>query len=380
MTIAFYISAHGFGHAVRCAQIIRALPPQIPVLIRSAVPRWFFDQEIRGRSFTLEPERFDVGAVGPDSVGIDLERTITEAAEVHRDAMDRIGEEAAFLRDHDVKAVLCDAPAPPLVAAREAGLPALLMANFTWVEIYGTLAAKAREAGEKDLAAEASRLVGDMRRRYAAADAHLIPGLAIDMVSVERRIPIPIVARRAAPDRQKLADVLGFDPDRPIVQIYLGTAGLTDMVWERLQFFTKEQFFSFTPVPGDAGAAIRILPECELGHAEATASVDAVVGKLGYSLCAECLHSGIPVIYPPRPDFAEFPALESAMQSAELAVPRSLPAFLRLEWRGALKRAAQARAAVLENLGDTLPETDGADVAAALLAETWRTGSVEHLG
>lgn len=380
MTIAFYISAHGFGHAVRCSQVIMALPPQIPVLIRSGVPRWFFEQEIRGRSFTLESERFDVGAVGPDAVGVDIERTFTEAGEVHRDAMNRVAEEAEFLREHGVKAVLCDAPAPPLVAAKELGVPGLLLANFTWVEIYAALAARAREEGEADLAAEGSRLVGEMRRRYAEAGAHLIPGLAIDMQSVERRIPIPIIARRATPDRERLADLLAFDPEKPIFQIYLGTAGLKGMAWERLPLFIREQFFSFTPVPGDEEAAIRILPEGELTHAAATASVDAVVGKLGYSLCAECLHSGIPILYPPRPDFAEFPALESAMREAGLAVPLSSQAFRRLEWRGALKRAREARAATLENVGADLPETDGAEVAAALLAEAWRTGSLGHLG
>lgn len=380
MTVAFYISAHGFGHAVRCSQVISALPPQIPVFIRSGVPRWFFEQEIRGRSFTLEPERFDVGAVGPDAVGIDIERTFAEAAEVHRDAMNRVADEAEWLREQGVKTVLCDAPAPPLVAAKELGIPALLLANFTWVEIYSAMAARAREAGDADLAAEGSRLVGEMRRRYAEAGAHLVPGLAVDMQSVERRVPIPIIARRAAPDRERLADLLGYDPEKPIVQVYLGTAGLTGMAWERLPLFIREQFFSFTPVPGDEEAVVRILPEGELTHAAATASVDAVVGKLGYSLCAECLHSGIPILYPPRPEFAEFPALESAMQEAGLAVPLSAQAFRRLEWRGALRRAKQVKATVLEDLGEHLPETDGAEVAANLIAEAWRTGTLDHLG
>lgn len=395
MTLAVYISSHGFGHAVRAAQVIRALPPQIPVLIRSAVPRWFFDQELRDRPYTLEAGRFDVGALGPDSIGIDPALTFREAARTHAEAMDRIADESELLRQCGARAVLCDAPAPPLVAAKSAGIPALLLANFTWVEIYSELLARARQTThdaapkdtplispplDRDLAAEAGRLIGDLRRRYAEADAQLIPGLAIEMKSVARRIDIPIVARHGRPDRLALADLLGYDPERPIVQVYLGAAGLSGMDWSKLELYEREQFFSFTPVPGDVAAVIRILPEVGFAHADATASADAVVGKLGYSLCAECLASGIPILYAPREDFAEFPALESAMKRAGLAVPLSHAAFMSLEWRAALKKARTARGATLADLGDRLPDTDGAPVAASLVAEAWRTGSTDHLG
>lgn len=374
MTLAVYVSSHGFGHSVRASQVIRALPPQIPVLIRSMTPRWFFEQELRGRPFTLEPERFDVGALGPDSVGIDIERTFTEAWAVHRRAMDRLEEEAGLLRERGVRAVLCDAPAPPLLAAKQLGVPSLLMANFTWVEIYAALAAQARAQGLGDAAAEGSLLVGEMRRRYAEADAMLVPGLAIEMKSVERRIPVPIVARHGRPNREALADALGFDGGQPMVQIYLGAAGLSGMQWEKLALFEREQFFSFTPVPGDESAKVRILPEGVMNHADATASADAVVGKLGYSLCAECLASGIPIIYTAREDFAEFPALEAAMREAGLGIAVSAQGFKRLEWRAALRRASKARG------GTELPDCSGAQVAATLVAEAWRTGSTEHLG
>lgn len=393
MTLAVYISAHGFGHSVRSAQVIRAIPPQIPVLIRSTTPKWFFDQELRDRPYSLEPARFDVGALGPDSIGIDVARTFREAAAVHAEAMTHVADEADFLREHGVRAVLCDAPAPPLVAAKSAGLPALLLSNFTWVEIYAGLLARAREtAGEsasprdlspgldRDLAARAGLLIGDLRRRYAEADAHLIPGLAIEMKSVARCIEIPIIARHGRPDRAALAEWLGFDAERPIIQVYLGASGLSGVAWEKLELYDHEQFFSFTPVPGDEAAMIRILPEGSMLHADATASADAVIGKLGYSLCAECLASGIPIIYAPREDFAEFPALEAEMKKAALAVPLSHVSFLGLQWRAALKKARQAREAALDDGGARLPDTDGADVAASLLAETWRTGSIDHMG
>ena len=50
--------------------------------------------------------------------------------------MARVDDDAGRLRDEGTAAVLCDAPPVPLVAARRAGIPGFLLANFTWAEIY----------------------------------------------------------------------------------------------------------------------------------------------------------------------------------------------------------------------------------------------------
>ena len=50
--------------------------------------------------------------------------------------MGRVKEDTQGLRDEGTAAVLCDAPAVPLVAARRAAVPGFLLANFTWADIY----------------------------------------------------------------------------------------------------------------------------------------------------------------------------------------------------------------------------------------------------
>ena|SRR5271157_1474311 len=58
------------------------------------------------------------------------------AARVHAEGMAQFDEEALWLRDERVAALLCDAPAVPLVVARRAGIPGCLLGNFTWADTW----------------------------------------------------------------------------------------------------------------------------------------------------------------------------------------------------------------------------------------------------
>ena len=81
----------------------------------------------------------------------------------HGEAMAGIDDQVRRLREQETAAVLCDAPAVPLVAARRAGVPGFLMSNFTWADIY---APYARAVG-----GEALRFVADLRACYRQATA-----------------------------------------------------------------------------------------------------------------------------------------------------------------------------------------------------------------
>src|SRR5439155_24525097 len=111
----------------------------------------------------LEAYVSDVGVVSPpgDSTATDGPATLALAARVHSEAMTRLDDEVDRLREQGIAAVLCDAPAVPLVAARRAGIPGFVMSNFTWADIY---APHARPVG-----GDALRLVAELRRAYRHA-------------------------------------------------------------------------------------------------------------------------------------------------------------------------------------------------------------------
>ena len=140
--LAFYVTSHGFGHLNRTVAVINHVPADLPVVIRShpnLFPNW---RERLTRPAELTGHVSDAGAVNPpgDSTATDGPATLELAARVHAEAMARVDEEARWLRDERVAALLCDAPAVPLVAARRAGIPGLLLANFTWADIYAPYA------------------------------------------------------------------------------------------------------------------------------------------------------------------------------------------------------------------------------------------------
>ena len=71
MTVVFFISGHGFGHASRDVEVINALGriagPDLRVIIRSAVPASLLERTVRV-PFELRPGICDTGLVQPNSV------------------------------------------------------------------------------------------------------------------------------------------------------------------------------------------------------------------------------------------------------------------------------------------------------------------------
>jgi UDP-N-acetylglucosamine:LPS N-acetylglucosamine transferase len=72
---------------------------------------------------------------------------------------------------------------------------------------------------------------------------------------------------------------------------------------------------------------------------DVVASCDAVIAKPGYGTVGECMANGIPVMYYPRPEFAEYAALRRAMIEWGGAVQIPFADFTELRWRSALDRA-----------------------------------------
>ena len=87
MTIAFYISGHGFGHASRSIEVINALVDQQPgtrIIIRSEIAPWLVQRTVR-RGVTLEPAQCDTGVVQVDSLTLDATATLARARALHVD-------------------------------------------------------------------------------------------------------------------------------------------------------------------------------------------------------------------------------------------------------------------------------------------------------
>jgi hypothetical protein len=335
--VVAYVTSHGYGHLNRSAAVLNRLPDSLPLMIRCApdlFPAW---RERLRRPAELSSYTGDAGAVNPpgDSAATDGPATLARAMAVHAEAMSRLAEEVDFLRDHGAQAVLADAPAPPLAAAARAGVPAGLLANFTWSEIYAEHAAAAGP--------EALAFVEELRTTYALATIAFRAQPALSLAEIPRRRDVGMVATPGRSDREGLCRLLDIDPKSILVYFYIGRYGQTSLDWENLAALRGYEFIGFHEAPVGRLPNLRVVPPNEWNGADLAASCDVAVAKAGYGTVCEAMVAGTPLVYPPRVGFAEHEALEAAMRSWGGGIPATADAFTTLRLGPLLDQARACR-------------------------------------
>lgn len=360
--IVYYITSHGFGHAVRSCEVIRNIDPALPLTVRSALPEWFLRLELASRPYTLDPAEFDCGVLGPDSAHVDLEQTFGRMETLLAANEARLADEVRYLKSVGARAVVCDVPPFPLRAAREAGIPGILIANFTWTAIYEHLLHYV--AHSEALAARARRVIDAMQADYDAGDLLLAADMDIPMRACRARRDVPLIARRGRNRRDELTRKLGLDPARPVGLLYLGRDGVGDIDWSGLRQLNI-QMLSYAP-PAGSESLVRALPEDLLDHVDAAASVDVVIAKSGYGICGECITAGVPLIFPPRPEFAEIVAVHDLMArwGGGVSIPEA--DFRALHWRPYIEQALARRGAF------SPIDCTGGPACARIIESAWR--------
>src|SRR5258707_3772905 len=136
MLIAFSTSGHGYGHASRDVELMRAvrkLATDVRFVVRTTAPAWLF-ASVDG--VDVQRAEVDPGMAQIDSLRIDESETARRIAAFHADFDQRVREEASLLRRVQPSVVVGDIPPLAFAAAGHAGIPSIAVANFTWDWIY----------------------------------------------------------------------------------------------------------------------------------------------------------------------------------------------------------------------------------------------------
>jgi L-arabinokinase len=356
MKIAYFITQHGYGHAVRSAQIINALPPYIDVVIISAVEKDFFKRSIT-REYTYKKKGFDVGCVQTDSLTVDVKRTLQACQKRYRKNQEILRNETALLRAEGVGLVITDSASFPLVLADSLNIPGILLASFTWVEIYRPYVRQ-----HPDFAS----IINTMAQEYARATLHIRPPLCLDIAYGKQRIDVPLIAPKGRDIKNKLIASIGIFPSKYLAVLYLGSYGL-EVSFDNLAQYDNWHFVTFEPPPLE-NPHYTLLERESWRYEDVVASSDAVIGKLGYGLLSTCMAAGVPLLYPGRTNFVEHTALNEAAQAWGGGISIADEDFYRLNLRAGLEKAIQEKP-------KTVP-SDGAQATAGIIA-TLATGSWE---
>jgi hypothetical protein len=311
--LAVFVTSHGFGHLNRTVAVLNQIPATIPITVHTEPGLFEHWRDRLQRPARLVPRPADFGAYNPpgDSQTTDGPGTIARALTAHADAVARIDADAAMLRSERVAAVLCDAPATPLVAARRAGIPGFLLANFTWADIYDEHA--------RPLGPEATALVADIRAIYRQATAIFRAEPALPLTGLAPLIQAGMVVTPGRDRRAELRNRLELTPSDRLVYFYVGRYGQADLGWERLRGLGERgiHFVGFHPAPDgiNAPANLHVIPAAEWTGADLAASADVIVAKAGYGTVCEAMVARVPFVYPPRTGFAEHDVLERALKA-----------------------------------------------------------------
>lgn len=332
MSIIAYISGHGLGHSAREVEVLRHLPAAVPLVIKTVAPEWFWRREL-GRPFELIADQFDVGCAQKDGLDIDVAGTLVAWRAMQERNRFRLEEEAEWLKQVGARVVVSDVPSFPALAARIAGIPSILIANFTWGEIYQGLAAQEPEF---------IPIVDQLGDEYAEFTLALETWFAVPMHHLRKIESVGLVARPGQARRDTLLAALPAEASQKrLALVYVGGWGLP-IPYEQVTQFTDWHFLSLD-APPTVPANWSVLSRNLMDHPDLVASVDLVISKPGYGLAGECVTLGTPLLYPPRPEFAEYAALDSVLASWAGGCRISREDFLNVHWRESLEWAATVR-------------------------------------
>jgi len=348
-SIAFYISGHGFGHASRQVEIVNRLAarrPDLRILIRTAAARWLLDRTVMP-AFDLDARPVDTGVAQIDSLHLDEAKTIADAREFYATLEARADEEARQLVEHDVAFVVSDAPPLACAAAARAGIPSVVVSNFTWDWIY-----EGYDTGEGYEGNERSRVIQTIRNAYARADAAWRLPMHGGFAGFKAIVDVPFVARHATQAREETRRRLGLPSNRRLVLPTFGGYGVNGLDVNALDLGDRWHV---------ARVADQAIYDAGLRYEDLIRAVDVVITKPGYGTLSECIANDTAVVYTSRGRFAEYDVLVREMPKYLRCAYLDNQSLLAGRWQAALDAALAAPEPPQR------PRTDGAVIIADMI-------------
>jgi hypothetical protein len=358
--VAYYISGHGYGHAVRSAEVIRTLvsaQPECFVHVRTSAPAMLFEH-LPSRNVQVHPIEVDAGVVERDgSLRIDPAQTLERLKDFVNSLGDREEAEVGFVRREDIGLLLADVPFLAGSVAAKTGLPCLAISNFTWDWVFEPILAECKQG-------EVYRHV--IRQGYRQMQALLRLPFGHETSVFDRVVDVPLVATQSDKSENEILAALDIRPDDPRRRVLVARRGgfSRQAVLAAAEAGPVFLFLFMRGVDGDLPENVRLITGTTDLTFEDTLSVcDTVISKLGYGTLAACAAAGTDILYPPRDGFREDEILEPEaaryLKTREIAVQD----YENGNWAEGLQ-SLQAMAPPSESLS-----LDGARVCAEMIAQ-----------
>lgn len=304
--VALYVSGHGYGHAVRSAEVAsELLACSARVLVRTDAPQWLFPAS----AAYVGGAPIDIGVAQHDGLELDVDETRARWTGFMATFSERAAAEASLLRDHGVDFVLGDIPPLAFAAAARAGLPSAAVGNFTWDWIYGAWPGF-------------DSVISCIRKACSQADVLFrlpLHSRDDDAFSAFRAVEdVPLIARRARRSRSAVRTDLGLDESSCAILLSFGAFTADGLSIDALRALSECCFVITPPLAvrvQDPPSNVLLLPQQPADYPSLLAACDAVITKPGYGIVADCIANHTAVLYTSRGPFREYDVLVEALHA-----------------------------------------------------------------
>ncbi len=360
-TAVFYISGHGYGHAVRMAEVIRRLASVAPgwtVHACTTAPGHLFS-DVPDLQLHLRPVSIDAGIVeSGDALSIDGAATVARLEPFFRRRTQLVEAEAEFIRGAKADVVVADIPHLAGNIGARAGVPVLGIGNFTWDFIYEPFLAEH---------AEGPAMLQAMKEGYDGMRAVLRLPFHHEMQFACQIIDVALVAARSSRDKSEVLRRLGIAAGDVRRRVFVGWRGGVPLEGLRVAAEASADYV-FLHVSNEGTALpentrqIRFGPD--LSFPDIADASDVIISKLGYGTLAACVAGSADLLYPPRLGFREDVILRQAAERYLRSREMPVEDFASGQWRphlGYLRNHPRAHAQL---------SVDGADECARMIVAT----------
>ena len=306
LQIAYFISPHGFGHATRAAAVMAAIQTLTPAAhfeIFTRAPEWLFQTSLSG-SFAYHNLVSDIGLVQRSPLEEDLQATLERLEAFLPFDQALVNDLAEQVQELACQLIVCDIAPLGIAVGAQAGIPSILVENFTWDWIYaGYLEAERRFA----------KPIAILQEIFQSVNFHIQTEPVCNYTPSD--LVTQPVSRAPRTSRGLTRQRLGVPEDAKMVLVTMG--GIESSLAFADHPAAADNLFFVLPGGSLQGSAHRriILPHhSDFYHPDLVQASNAIVGKAGYSTAAEAYLSGVPYIYTARAHFRETATIASFIE------------------------------------------------------------------
>ncbi|WP_227870635.1 hypothetical protein [Orrella marina] len=299
------------------------LPRSVNWIVRTSLDPRQVNSRIAPK-IRIDPGSDDFGMVMHDALTLDLSGSLARYAHAHQDWAAKVDLLADHLTSLKIDAVLADVPYLTLAAAHQAGIRTVALCSLNWADILQACVAKAPAAGDSLRKAGLSwqgfeQILDQMREAYNHASRFLQPEPGMAMPSLTNGLAVGPVCEIPRPcpraSLEALARLHGHDGTGWFVLVSMGgiPTRLSPERWPESCLGKPVYYLVTSGLAARHPQALAIddasMQSMGLTFANLFAGCDLVISKPGYGTFVESACSGTPLLFLPRPDWPESPAL-----------------------------------------------------------------------